>query len=453
MVYIKSIGELPRSNIKENRPVILIWGASGFQNMGDEAMLSGNLETLRNLLGNKYDFIVLSFNPEKTYQLHKVTTKADFNRLIEDKTKGHNIISRLLLTLLITLKLLLNAKRIQKGKPSFFLDPAEEDFLRTLYNSEAILFVGGGYLNDIWLFGGLIARSIVLFLAKKMHKPVFLGAQTIGPLNKWWTRKIIKYFLKGADFITLRENSSEEFLKRIGVKNIPIKVVPDDAFNVSPISEKEALDILLKEGINISKIKENGKKVIAVNARTWWKMDNKNIALKDTIEKYINFIAEKNRYFIIFIPTAYGSSPIANDINSSREILESMREVNNIKLLKNLYTWNQIKGILQCVDISIGISYHFIVFSFSMGIPILGLYADDYYKFKIEGFFKLMGLENLAVDVRNLDDNKLLYILEKFLNEEEYIKEYITKKVESLKSNSCYAARQLAKFLRGEKND
>lgn len=421
---------------------IVLWGATGFCNMGDEAMLAGNLEVLKNLLDDEYEFVVFSYHPETTSQLHRITAKPDLGRLTTGK------MLKIISMSLLFLKFEWNIRRFRKGKSFKFINPLEEEFLLTLANCEALFLVGGGNLNDIWVWDGLVARSFTSFLAKRLGKPVFLGAQTVGPLNKRWTRCLARRFLESVNLITLREGFSKKVLEEISVKGVPVKVVPDDAFNVNPIDEKEAFDLLLKEGINISEIKEHGKKIVALNTRAWWKMNDKNICLKEVLEEIIKFIAEKNGYYVIFVPTACGYG--YDDTNTARELLRETVQTDNIKILQSSYNWNQIKGILGFMDAAIGISYHFNIFAMSMGVPALGLYADEYYRLKIGGLFELIGFEDLAVDVRNLNKEDLISILENFLEREDILKKGLIKKVDEIKNESCYGAKQLAKVL-GEK--
>lgn len=431
---------------------IVLWGATGFENMGDEAMLAGNLETLKKLFGNEYQFIVFSFHPEVTSRLHQVPTKYDINCLIRDKIRDHRKVTKGLLLLLMSLKLIWNAKRIRKGKSLKFLNPIEKEFLSTLANCEALLLVGGGNLNDIFVRGGLLARAFTSFLAKILGKPIFLGAQTVGPLNKRWTRLLARKFLERLDLITLRENFSRNVLQEIGVKHDIIKVVPDDAFDISSIDKKDALDILLREGIDINEIRKRNQKIVAVSTRAWWEIDDENVPLRVALEKSISFLAREDKNYIIFVPTSFYQGPGDDDIKTSKEIVSRVRILRdtNFKILSGMYNWSQLKGILGLMDVAIGTSYHFVVFAVSMGVPTLGLYVDEYYRLKIGGFFDLIGLGDLAIDVKNLGENKLIDRLNNFLERENILREYLIKKVSKIKNDSCYAAKQLAKVLRGQ---
>lgn len=433
----------------KNKNYILLWGATGFYNMGDEAMLAGNIEILQRC---KIKIIVLSNYPEITSKIHNVSAKQDFNRLIEEETKKYPKLIKRLLFLLICFKLWRGAKQIQKNKKIQFLSSLERDFLYVLANCQALLIVGGGNLNDIFGWRGLIARFFTVALAKIMRKPVFLGAQTIGPLNKWWTRLLVKKFLEKVDLITLRENFSKNVLNEIGVKNERVKVVPDDAFNIIPINRKNAFNLLINEGIDINKIKKQRQRVIAITPRAWWEIDDKNIPLKIALEDSIKFLLRQNENYIIFVPTSFYPGLGDDDVKTSKEIISKLgiSMSTNLKILSGKYNWSQLKGVLSLMDVVIGTSYHSIVFAMSTGVPALGLYVDEYYRLKIAGFFHLLGLEDLAIDVRNLNKDILVNKLENFLEREKILRENLSQKIEKLKNNSCYAVQQLVRFLTNE---
>lgn len=439
--YSKNVGEF------KMKDKILIWGASGFKNMGDEAMLSANLYVLRKELKNRYELIVLSSLPEVTSSIHKVESKPDFNKLMENKVKRYNVsYYSLFIYLALFLRLLINIPRIKRGKNLVFLNDLEKDFLTTLYNSKAVLLVGGGYLNDIWLLGGLISRGILIILADKLKIPIFLGAQTIGPANTWFSRIFLKYILNRVNLITLREEYSFAFLKRLSISDSIMKVVPDDAFDVESISEENAMELLKKEGIDVNQIREKGYKIVAINPRAWWKTDKDYIDLEFSIKKCIETFL-KNNYFIVLFPTSFSNTPIANDVKSSIELLQNFEREARIAVLKNEYTWKELKGILKLVDCAVGVSYHFCVFSFSNGVPVIGLYIDDYYKFKLKGLFKLIGIEELAINVKERD---LLNILEDFIENVEILKPRIINCRDRIINQTCYAVKQLVKFLTEE---
>jgi N-acetylglucosaminyldiphosphoundecaprenol N-acetyl-beta-D-mannosaminyltransferase len=441
------------NNANNNKKKVVLWGASGFSNMGDEAMLAGDLAKARELMGNRLDIVVLSFHPEVTAKMHKVRSEHDLPWLISKKTDGCAKLIKARILLSIAVRLVWNARRIKKGKSVKLLDHEERGFILTLAGADGFFIVGGGNINDIFVRGGLIARSFTCYLLKIMGKPIFVGAQTIGPLDRWCTRFLAKIFLRMCNEVTLRENFSKELLAEIGVQCEKIAVVADDAFNIIPVSREAAVGILANEGVDLENIKRKNQKIVAVIPRAWWKWKKESAPLRDALEDITNFLLNQKNIYTIFVSTSFFQGLGDDDAETAREIIGKTKfaKNDNYKVLSGRYDWNQLKGLLSVVNAVVGSSYHSIIFSASADVPVLGLYADEYYRLKIGGFFNLIGLEQLAIDVRNLPGKELHGIFEKFLDNEIEIKKSLARKNEEIRKRSCRAMSQMAKYLFKEK--
>lgn len=420
---------------------VLVKSFSGSLNMGDEAMLASNLNIFRERLGKKYNFVVLSINPELTSAIHSVESRSTFIGLLGRWTK----IGGRLKILWLAFRLLWNAKRIRNGQTPKLLNSKELNFLYTFANCEAFFLVGCG-LKDIYSFWGIFSTNIMILLAVILEKAVFLGAQTFA-LSKPWTRWFTKFVLRRATLITVRETKSKRILNKMGIKNV--KLSCDDAFDIEPISKKQAITLLLKEGVDFHKIKEKSRKLVAINVRPLWKIRGAETKLKEAFAEVVKFLTDEG-HFVIFVPISYAGATYTDDVEGAKEIVKyADTEKRNFKVLnKFLYNWKEIKGILALADLAIGASYHFCVFSVSNGTPTLGLYQDKYYEVKLAGFFEFLDLKNFAIDVlhENLSEviNKTFEALETNTLKQTFEASVVYLRA---KFEPCYAAKKFVKFL------
>lgn len=107
-------------------------------------------------------------------------------------------------------------------------------------------------------------------------------------------------------FITVRD---EMMSKHLLVNDIQLKCEKiiecvDDAFSLLPSKKKRALEILSVEKIDIFKLKENFK-LVAINARAWWKEKGQGDLLRERFIDILKFLVD-NGYFLVFIPMAKG---------------------------------------------------------------------------------------------------------------------------------------------------
>ncbi|MBQ2645211.1 polysaccharide pyruvyl transferase CsaB [bacterium] len=168
--------------MKHKKPKVLISGYYGFDNFGDEAVLSVLVESLKNC--NIDDITVFSKNPEITKKNYNVKAYNSFN-LFE----------------IITNILHCN-----------------------------ILFSGGGsLLQDATSSKSLIYYLGIIITALFFRKKVIIFAQGIGPIKNKFLKNLTMLVLKNCNFVTVRDEKSLNILKENKVK---AELVSDPVWNI-----------------------------------------------------------------------------------------------------------------------------------------------------------------------------------------------------------------------------
>lgn len=148
---------------------VAISGYYGFNNFGDEAILSVLVEHLKTLGMN---VAVISNNPSETSKYYQVYAVKNFN--------------------LVTL-------------------------LGVLINCDVLISGGGSLLQDATSFKSLLYYSFVIKLAQLFGKKVIIFAQGIGPLNRPKSVKMVKNLLSKAAYVTVRDPKSLQVVKGWGI--------------------------------------------------------------------------------------------------------------------------------------------------------------------------------------------------------------------------------------------
>ncbi len=171
---------------------VLLSGYYGFDNFGDEAILSVLIDHLKSVGA---DITVLSQNPQKTGYTYNVNSVKNFN----------------LLQLVLAVK-----------------------------NCDVLISGGGSLLQDVTSLKSLIYYAFVIWLAQLFNKKVVIFAQGIGPLQKEISQNLVKHLLSKCDLVTVRDVKSADLLQSWGIKT---EIVNDPVFSIN-IDKAEPLDIV-----------------------------------------------------------------------------------------------------------------------------------------------------------------------------------------------------------------
>ena len=160
---------------------VVISGYYGFDNFGDDAILSVLCEKLKVL---NSDITVISANPSKTSVDYGVAAVKNFD-----------------------IKSVVN----------------------TISSSDILVSGGGSLLQDVTSLKSLLYYSFVIACALFFKKDVMIFAQGIGPLKRKISQKIVKYLLSRAKYVSVRDKKSHELLQSW---NIKAELVNDPVYNI-----------------------------------------------------------------------------------------------------------------------------------------------------------------------------------------------------------------------------
>ncbi|MGM0471814.1 MAG: polysaccharide pyruvyl transferase CsaB [Bacillota bacterium] len=223
---------------------ILLAGYYGFNNAGDEAILSTIISALKER-DAQLELVVLSAAPAKTKQVYSVETVDRFNLFAVSKA---------------------------------------------LYHSDLLLLGGGSLLQDVTSRRSLLYYLGLIYLARQLGVPVSLYAQGVGPIESKLGSFLVPRLLNQVSNLSVRDQDSKELLKELGVSR-EIRTTVDPVFNLRLPEDKRAEEIITAEGINLT------KPVIGVTLRPWGNND-----YLTTLVQVLDRVANRLEAEILFLP-------------------------------------------------------------------------------------------------------------------------------------------------------
>ncbi len=195
-------------------PNLLLAGYIGCGNLGDDAIMLGLVEGLKN---SNYSFTVMSGSPEETYRQHGIPS---FQRT--------------------------------DGKA---LDEA-------ISKCDALVFPGGSIFQDATSVRSVGYYSNLIKKAKSAGKKVVMLGQGIGPLDSFFGKKMAATAFNMVDAIAVRDPQSATTLKALGVKHTP-RITGDLAFLMP-----DAVNPADQNNFNVG-----GMRMIGVSVKSHGKLD------------------------------------------------------------------------------------------------------------------------------------------------------------------------------------
>lgn len=307
---------------------IALSGYYGFDNAGDEALLSAITSTIKKMEPSAH-FVVLSGYPGKTARLH-----------------GLRAVNR--------------------------INPWS--VTRELLESDLLISGGGSLFQDVTGPFSLPYYISVVALAKMLGKPVIFYAQGVGPIQRRFSRLLMRLIANRADIITLRDDDSQNLLHEIGVTRPPVKVTADPVFTLEP-EEKDYTNMQELLG----QYCPAGADIVGVSVRKWNPLEGyqKNLA------QVLDNIARKG-YQVIFLPMDYPA-----DLQESQKIAGLMEE--KAAVLDRSFSSQEHVALISQLKLMIGMRLHSLIFAASKNIPFAGISYDP----KVDAFLKLFDLKPL----------------------------------------------------------
>lgn len=317
---------------------IALSGYYGFDNAGDEALLAAITSSIKRLQPDA-DFTVFSGNPGRTSSLH------GFHALYHKNPLA---------------------------------------VIRGLQDADLLISGGGSIFQDVTSSLSLPYYISVVALAKLLGKPVVFYAQGVGPINRPFSKFLMRLVANRVDLITLRDSASSRFLFEMGVNRPPLMVTADPVFSLRPEEKDETRVNALLASYGIE-----DQPLIGVAVRRWQALEGYQHRLAQLLDELA-----RRGYRIIFVPMSY-----PEDIAESQRVAGLM-QYSAVMMDQHLSSQEHL-ALIDHLQLMIAMRLHALIFAANRGIPFAGISYDP----KVEAFLQSFDLVPLPKEPQGMQDH------------------------------------------------
>jgi len=401
-------------------PKILVINIHSSRNAGDAALLE---ETIKSLLFLSPSEIVLATNNididvSKFSDMENIRVVLSFTgHFVSTNRRKVWRIDKMVWGILLSLIVLL-WYRVTRRLPNW-LPALWYDLFKAYANADLVISCPGNIFVTMGKVGlPFLVSAYTVAYALMMGKPLYVMPQSIGPLNRWWERALVKLLYSRARLIFVREPISLRLAGEIGLPRAKLHLVPDLAFVYTSAPLEEAAE-LLKEVVGQLEGPLVGVTVINRLIRyidnEVWEQYEKSIAY--ALSKFI----DKYGGSIIFFPQVTGPTAKEDDRVASRRIVAKMGNPSSAIVIEKPLLPNILKAAYGLMDIFIATRMHSAIFAISMKVPTLLIG----YLHKVMGLAQMLSLEEWVIDLRSVTENVLWERLEALWLNKDILREHL----------------------------
>lgn len=289
--------------------------------------------------------------------------------------------------------------RLFRIQAYWLLDGTLKEYIAEIQRADLIIACGGGYLCKSvtsWRAYLLLFGMCWSFLAGHyLGKPVYLYSQSVGPLNDWWGRQLVRFSLNRINLLEVREDVSMRFVERLKIR-APFVRTADPALLLRGRSQPVTIQL------------PTAPLQVGVTVRRWF-------STKEDMERYLKAVAQAIDHVIVnhqahvtYIPQVIASGFGDDDRVVAQQLYEHVQHKANFTLIIDDLHPFELMDLCSKMDIFVGTRMHSNIFALLGKVPVVAIV----YEHKTQGIMAGLGVGEFTVDIHNLDAQKLIQKIE-----------------------------------------
>jgi colanic acid/amylovoran biosynthesis protein len=274
-----------------------------------------------------------------------------------------------------------------------------------------------------------ISHYLTLVLARLLAKPYVICAQSVGPFG--WSRRFAVWLLRGAQWITVREDISLRALADMKVgdhvqrtADLAFLMDPEPAAATTGVLDRASVDedAALLIGVSVSGL------VAGANARA--RMDRDTDFFEESVAQALDAVATKHDAEIMLVPQVTGPAESKDDRRISRRVAARMQHA--ARVVEDDLDPPMLKAVIARSDIFVGCRMHANIAAISSCVPTTAMS----YSHKSDGIMDFVGLGDRVLAAADVDAASLEQIVERLLDDRAAVHAYLEQIMPSVRAAS-----------------
>jgi colanic acid/amylovoran biosynthesis protein len=306
--------------------------------------------------------------------------------------------------------------RVLYGVFRFDFRPILNEELRAYRDSGVVVDLSGDGLTEEYGVKCVYSHLAPILMGKLLARPVFVCAQTIGPLRK--TTGLCRWLLKRVDRLTAREKLTLDHLSKLGISGPRVSLAADMAFLMRPAPRERVSGILAREGVPLDKplvgfsVSRLPGHLFDVSAgRT---PGNVEMEMAGVLDRVVEMGLQP-----VMISHVTGPGERRDDRLEAVRIASLARSSSSIATILGDYSPEEIKGVISRMEVFVGVRMHSCIAGLSTGIPTISIAYGP----KAFGIMGLAGQESRTLDIREVTTDRLFSLIEDTWRNREAVRE------------------------------
>jgi len=347
---------------------ILVSGYYGYQNSGDDAILHSICHDIEQL-NIESEITVLSNQPHVTMGEYSVNAVDRFN-----------------------------LKKV----------------IKQIKNCDVLVMGGGTLIQDLTSTRSLYYYLGIIWIAKFYKKKVMLYGNGIGPINKWFNKRLTTLTLNSVDIITLREHLSKKILVKLKITKPYIEITADPVFNL-----ELSKDIYTGDLYEIEKVPKD-KPIVGVLFRSWSHEESYTRKMAKVCDEIINTYD----YNVVFVPMRHPT-----DLIVAYEIMKKMKH--KATVIEHRYNEEKLISFMGEMQLILSMRLHGLIYGALKQVPIIGFNYDP----KVEYYAKELDIP-IVDDMRHIHVEKIMKQIKEIEKNRESVITKLAFRVDELKQDA-----------------